>query len=327
MARFDSLPADQKAVLQLLLKQGKSYDDLAGLLRTTPEQVRERALLALDALGPADGHDLDDDQVDDLGDYLLGQQSASARARTRQLLESSAPARNVARTIAGELRPLAGDALPDVPAEPAEADEAFRALDARKRARTEQAKKSRTGGAVLLAGAGLLLALVVLLLTGVIGGGDDDEDGERAATTTQAATTGQPRLVAQVNLQPPEGSQSEALGVVQILEQGGQRAIAVVGQGLPESRRYAVWLTGGEGRPALLGFAPPVQGSGETRGQLQALASFPEDAEGKTDILLTRETVDRPTQPGTVVLRGDLDQPQGQQGGSTGGTGAAGATG
>ena len=52
MSRFDSLPADQKAVLQLVLKQGKRYEDIAAMLRMEPAAVRERARDALDALGP-----------------------------------------------------------------------------------------------------------------------------------------------------------------------------------------------------------------------------------------------------------------------------------
>ena len=51
MARVDDLPADQKAVIQLLLKQGKTYDELAALLRLDGAGVRDRALDALDALG------------------------------------------------------------------------------------------------------------------------------------------------------------------------------------------------------------------------------------------------------------------------------------
>ena len=38
MSRLDDLPADRKAVLQLLLKQRKSYDDLSGLLRIDPSR-------------------------------------------------------------------------------------------------------------------------------------------------------------------------------------------------------------------------------------------------------------------------------------------------
>src|SRR3954466_4596495 len=87
MARFDALPADQKAVLQLVLRQGRTYDEIAGLLKISPEAVRDRALTALDAIGPDEVAGLDGDEQDRIGDYLLGQQGASARAATRQDLE------------------------------------------------------------------------------------------------------------------------------------------------------------------------------------------------------------------------------------------------
>ena len=55
MSRIDDLAPDQRAVLQLLLKQGKSYVELATLLRITPDAVRDRAVAALEELGPRDG--------------------------------------------------------------------------------------------------------------------------------------------------------------------------------------------------------------------------------------------------------------------------------
>ena len=55
MASLDSLPADHRAVLQLVLQRGRSYDDIAQLLSIDRAAVRERALSALDALGPQTG--------------------------------------------------------------------------------------------------------------------------------------------------------------------------------------------------------------------------------------------------------------------------------
>jgi hypothetical protein len=52
MASLDSLPADQRAVLQLVLQRGRTYDDIAKLLSIDRTAVRQRALAALDALGP-----------------------------------------------------------------------------------------------------------------------------------------------------------------------------------------------------------------------------------------------------------------------------------
>ena len=87
---LESLPADQRAVLQLLLKQGQTYDDLSGLLNIDPAAVRERAHAALDALGPDVGRRLDPARRAEVADYLLGQQPASERAATRDHLAGSA---------------------------------------------------------------------------------------------------------------------------------------------------------------------------------------------------------------------------------------------
>jgi hypothetical protein len=95
MARFDDLPADQKAVLQLVLRQGRTYEEIAALLKISPDAVRDRALTALDALGPRDLAGLDEDRQDEVGDYLLGQQGASARAASRS---PSPPATGRARS-------------------------------------------------------------------------------------------------------------------------------------------------------------------------------------------------------------------------------------
>ena len=40
MAEIDDLPADQRAVLQLLLKQGQTYEDISGVLNIDATAVR-----------------------------------------------------------------------------------------------------------------------------------------------------------------------------------------------------------------------------------------------------------------------------------------------
>jgi acyl transferase domain-containing protein len=165
------LKADQRAMLQLLLERGQSYDDIASVLGVSSDEVRERARAALDALGPDEVHDLPLEDQDDVADYLLGQQSASRRAQTRELLERSSPARAWARTVASELRPLAGDTLPEIPAEQAETFEAFEALDAREQHRERVEQSSKVGGAILLGAIALLIAGVLALVLGLGGGG------------------------------------------------------------------------------------------------------------------------------------------------------------
>ncbi len=309
MARFDDLPADQKAVLQLVLRQGRTYSEIAGLLKISTEAVRDRALTALDAVGPTGLPEFDDDLQDDVGDYLLGQQSASARATTREQLEGSQPARDWARGVATELR-TAGvareDALPEIPTDPAEVDEAFDALHARRAARADQARSSRLGGLLIIVAVLLVVVGSVLVLTGVIGGSDDDNNSSKdAATPTQTSTAATTASVEQqINLTPPSGAK-KPLGVANIVSQDGQRALAVVGQDLPASGHYVLWVRAGT-KSKFLGFFPPVTGSGSSKGRLQGLVAAPSDLASYNEMLVTREASSTPKQPTSIVLKGSL---------------------
>lgn len=307
MARFDDLPADQKAVLQLVLRQGRTYGEIAGLLKISEAAVQNRALTALDAIGLANA-ELDDDRQDEIGDYLLGQQSASERAATRELLEDDQPGRNWARAVATELRTagVAGDdALPEIPADPAEVDEAFDALHARRAARAGQERSSRLGGMLIIAAVLLVVVGGVLVITGVLPGGGDDKGENTASTPTQTSTAATTAAVEQqINLAPPGGGQ-KPLGVANIVTQDGQRALAVVGQDLPASGRYVLWVRNGT-KSKFLGFFPPVTGSGDDKGRLQGLVAAPADLAGYKELLVTRERSSTPKQPTTLVLKGSL---------------------
>ena len=327
MARIDELAPDQRAVLQLLLKQGKAYVELATLLRISPDAVRDRAVSALDELGPRDGAPVAPERRGEIADYLLGQQSASQRQQTRDFLEGSAAGRAWARVVSGELRPLAGEALPDVPAERAEVEEAFGALDAREARKAEVERSSKVGGAILLIGAVVIAVALIVIIRGV--GGDDDNGGGSASTPTTASTattpSGQPDVLNQVNLTPPGGGNKPA-GILYVLRQGDQLAFAVQAQDVPATSKksfYAVWL-GGEGQqPQALGFAPAVSARGEQHNRLEFANAFPKGSEKFKTFLITRETTSRPTKPGTTVLSGPLSFEK-AAGGATGATGSSG---
>jgi hypothetical protein len=313
MSRIDDLKPDQRAALQLLLKQGRSYDEIAQMLRIETRAVRERARAALDALGPEDADDLPLEDQDDVADYLLGQQSASRRAATRELLERSAPARAWARTVASELRPLAGDTLPEIPAEGAEVDEAFGALQARTEHREKVEKSSRVGGAILLGALALLIAGIIIIA--FRGDGDESEDTASTGTTgtqTQAAeggAAGGVRLLSQANLNPPQGG-GDAAGVAFYSREGenGKFGVAVQAEGLEpstENRFYAIWLTGPNTGNRFVGFDE----DGVARdGILQGARELDYDPRKYTTALVTRETQAEPKQPGETVLRGRFQE-------------------
>jgi hypothetical protein len=309
MARLDQLPPDQRAVLQLLLKQGKSYGEIASVLKIERSAVKARAHDALAALGPEDT-DLNEDRRDEIGDYLLGQQDEGQRAATRAFLESSPEARAWARVVASELRELSPDGLPDIPAEgPAELDEAHDALEARRAERAETERSSRLGGVLLIAGLGIVIAVVLILL---LTGGSDKKDNtgpvggttSTAATSTNTSTT--PKVEAQINLFPPGGGK-KPLGVANVVTQQGQRGIALVGQDVPPSSSkfaYAMWLENSASDAKRLGFFGAVK----KNGRLQGFVLAPSDFANFSKLVVTRETGRNPKTPGPVVLQGNLKQ-------------------
>lgn len=113
MADLQQLPPDQRAVLQLVLQRGRGYDDIARMLDIDRAAVRERALAAFDALGPPTRVPAERRAL--LTDYLLGQLPSRVAAMVHERLAESASERAWARVIAGELAPLAGGGLPEIP--------------------------------------------------------------------------------------------------------------------------------------------------------------------------------------------------------------------
>lgn len=219
MSQLEQLPADQRAVLSLLLRQGKSYREVAVLLHIDESAVAQRAQTALAALGPRGGAALSAGRRHDLGDYLLGQQSASDRSSTREYLQGSASGRAWARVVSSELSGLAPDGLPEVPAEgrtpssapsaptgaaaigaggagggqprslrPGSVDPA--STTARSAGADPQATRpSRRGGALLLAGLGAVLAAVVVLILSSGSGSSKNTGSVTSSAPPPAVTT------------------------------------------------------------------------------------------------------------------------------------------
>src|SRR5215210_2379487 len=113
MSPLEPLAPDQRAVVALVLQQGRSYDDIAALLGIPVDAVRARAHAGLAALAPRNG--LPGEVTGPLADYLLGQQPDADAAATRGLLAESAPARAWAADVAGRLGDVAAAPLPAVP--------------------------------------------------------------------------------------------------------------------------------------------------------------------------------------------------------------------
>ncbi len=306
MPSLESLDDGQRALLQLLLKQGKSYDDLAGLLKTDPTGVRKRAHDAVASLGPVTAG-ISRERRTEVADYLLGQQTASQRAATREFLEGSAAGRTWARAAAGALRPMAPDGLPDVPAEPEEVEEAFDALD-RRTARQEEVKRSsRTGGLLLFAALGLILAIGLLWALGAFDSDDKPKTTANTATTatTEAALDYEPLQLA-VLKPTAKGSKAQAVAAIARKVNTNDLSLAIKGADVPASPTsgwaYAVWLYSSPSDAQLIGFPSLVR---KDR-LLESAFQIPKETPNFKEVLLTRETQEKPTRPGEIVMRGPV---------------------
>src|SRR4051794_17941535 len=163
MGSLESLNEGQRAVLQLLLGKGKSYDEIARLLHSDAGAVRRRAQGAVAALG-SERSSIPDDRRREIADYLLSQQTPSQRAATREYLEGSPDARSWAREAGGGLAAFAtDDALPDIPAEREQVAEASGTPD-RGSAPQEVQRSSQLGGRLIAAGLGLVVAIIIILV-------------------------------------------------------------------------------------------------------------------------------------------------------------------
>jgi hypothetical protein len=309
MSRLDDLPPDQRATLSLLLGKRKSYAEVSALLNIPTRAVRDRALAALAVLAPKEARELTPERRAEIGDYLLGQRTGVAeRLATRAYLEGFAPARAWAHALADELTPLADGPLPEIPAAPARTGGPGDRLPRPPLARPS-APSSRLGGALLLAAlvAGVVVA-VILIADG--NGSSHKQSAATATTATSAATGGGSTSTSQrakeerrITLRPTDPA-SKAVGVAEVLSESSKYAFYLAAEHLPPSRGffYAVWLYNSPSSFEALSRSPAVG----SNGRLQGGALLPSDAGKFHRMLLTRETSNRPTRPGPIVLSGSF---------------------
>jgi Sigma-70, region 4 len=336
MSSLDNLPQDQRAVLQLVLGRGRSYDEIGQLLKINPSSVRERAHAALTALGPET--QVSPENRGRIGDYLLGQlPDASETENVRTLLAQSPGDRAWARVVASELTPLAADDLPEIPTEaeaphaapappvaaptPAAtaAADAGDAPTADAGERSDRRRSSRIGGIILLAVAVVVIAgVVVYLLTK-----NNNSPNHHAAagttatstpaasatssTTTSGSSTTPAKVVAQINLTPPHTG-SKAVGIAEVLDEGSNQGVAIVAQNVPPNSKkppnaYAVWLYNSPTDAQILGFVNPGVGA---NGRLSTAGALPSNAKHYKKLIVTVETNAKPKTPGTIILQGAL---------------------
>ncbi|MEA2429352.1 MAG: hypothetical protein QOF37_2980 [Thermoleophilaceae bacterium] len=116
MATFDQLPAEQRAIIELVVTRGRSYEALADVLQVPASRVRELARDALVELSPVSGGRVDPQWRSQIADYVLGQQSSAESTATRAHLTRSEPGRTWALSLLDSLDTLyANGDRPQIP--------------------------------------------------------------------------------------------------------------------------------------------------------------------------------------------------------------------
>jgi hypothetical protein len=306
------LAPDQRAVLELVLRQGRSYGELSELLAIPERDVRERADAGVRAVAGEPPAGVDSGRI---ADWLLGQQPEAEAERTRAAVVGNPHGRNWAARAAMHLAELGGT-VADVPPgdEPAEAP-APRPREVREEPAPAPAaalgvpRSSRLGGALLI---GALVLAVGGALYLILGRGDDDEPQATAPASESAATATPTATGNDIVLQGPDGS--SAAGLMRLIRrEDGAVQFAIAAQDVPANKGkevYAVWFTREGGTPRRLGFAQSqvtkegvLTTGGPQRGDED---EFPRWFATYEKVLVTRETDAKAKRPGPAVLEGTL---------------------
>jgi hypothetical protein len=297
MATFDQLSAEKRAIVELVLRQGKGYGELAGMLGMPETRVRELARDALVELAPVTAALVEEDWRGQLTDYVLGQQAGPEVTATKGHLRRSEPARTWARSLLDSLEQLyPNGSMPAIPdGDRGAGQRAARRTPAAPAAPQRPEARAAVRRRRLLAAAGALAALVlVAVLVWPIGllTGDDEPAAEQAGASPGGDQGG------------AAGSRGQAI----IARQGGQGRpqIIVTASGLPPSTQrsaYQVWLYNSDQDRKSIG-AQVTDG----QGTLQAGGPLPSDYRDYRFIDVTEVAVNGQSfRTGDSVLRGLLE--------------------
>ena len=311
MATFDQLSDEQRAIVELVLRQGKSYGELSDMLDLPENRVRELARDALVELAPVSARGVEQDWRGQLADYVLGQQAGPEATATRGHLRRSEAARSWTRSLLDSLEQLYADGeLPVIPEGERGGRKAAAAAAPAGGATTPRALTPEAAAAVkrrrivTAAGVALLVLLAVLVWpVGLLTGGDDD-DGAPAA---DSGSTGQQAAGQGGNGGAAAGQTG---GTAIIARQQGKTQILVTATGLEpstENTAYQVWLYNSKDDRRSLGATVT-----DPQGNLQAGAELPANFQDYELVDLTSVTVqgqgeNQSFADGPSVLRGSLE--------------------
>jgi hypothetical protein len=303
MATFDQLSPEQRAIVELVLRQGKTYDELADMLNLPEPRVRALARDALVELAPVSVRGVEEDWRGQLADYVLGQQSGPEATATKGHLRRSEAARSWARSLLDSLEQFyANGSVPAIP----EGERGRRA------AATPREPRTREGGGPLaaagdpvmrrrlLAGAGALLLVLLIVLVWPVGllTGDDNGGSSSSASSNQASQT--------------TGAQNQATsgapaGIAIVVQRNGKKQLLVQAANLApsgQSEGYYVWLYNSPTDAKSLGGQVT-----DRQGNYQALGSFPADYQKYRYIDISRQRIGQDPNvkhSGDSVLRGPM---------------------
>jgi hypothetical protein len=301
MATFDQLSADKRAIVELVLQQGKSYDELSGMLGMSEDRVRSLARDALVELAPHSATRVEEDWRGQLADYVLGQQSGPEATATRGHLRRSEAARIWANSLLDSLDQLyENGSMPAIPEgerrrrslrPPPPAAEPSVAQAGGPQPRLEALAPVRRRRIVAGAAAAVLVLVIVLLWPiGVLTRDDGADDGSQASTESPIPT--------------------QVRGEAVIGRQGGATSLLVRAVGLePSTRRsgYQVWLYNGPRDRKSLGWVGADQ-----QGNLLAGSQLPRDYRRYRfiDVTPVSRQANNSVRTGESVLRGLLQVSQ-----------------
>jgi hypothetical protein len=305
MASYDQLSAQQRAIVDLILKRGQSYEQLADTLGMPETRVRELAGEALTSLAPVSAAAVDDGWRTQIADYLLGQQAAPDAAATRSHLRRSEAARGWSRSVLDSLEHLypkgelptipSGDSAPE-PKQP----KAPKAPRERKPA-TPRSELSPEAAAVVkrrriagIAGGAVLLLFILLIWPVGLLLGDDDSDG------SDSKASGKTEVVGEAVLRPTVRG-SDDVGLAAVTRRNDKLTLSLQAKVTPtkQNQAYEVWLYNSPRDAKSLGAQVTDQ-----QGIFAGRANLPDDYKSYRYIDISRETVDRnAAHSGTSVLR------------------------
>jgi anti-sigma-K factor RskA len=333
MPTFDQLPAEQRAIIELVVQRGRTYDQLADALQITPERVRELAHDALVELSPRSAARVDADRRSQIADYVLNQQSSAESTATRTHLKRSEAGRMWVSSLLDSLEHMYEDGTaPEGPAAEAAEEERPRRRERerererpRDRERERPRDRERDRGAVsrdrerpareatrkrdekltpeaeravrnrrIAAVVGALLILGAIVTVLLVVLIDTTVREARAPTT---------RVVGQLLLNPLErGGDNQGIAIV--AQRGDDRSLIVQARLEPNRKEeaYEVWLYNSDKDAVSLGAQVT-----DKDGNYQGAGRLPAPLNRYKYIDVSLEKIDRnPAHSGNSILRGEV---------------------